>query len=116
MKEIEYQDFSLATHNKNWQINKANVCQFELTFKCGLHCKHCYSDCFNNPSSISRELDTKQIKLILDKVYAAGCFWLCFSGGDPLAREDFLGIYSYAKQKGFIITVFTNGYSMNDGI
>lgn len=112
MKEIQYKSFSLKTHKKNWQINSPNVCQFELTFRCGLHCKHCYTDCYNKSDYSKDELSTKEIKLILDKVYNAGVIWLCFTGGDPLTRKDFLDIYSYAKDKGFIITIFTNGYSM----
>jgi len=112
MQKQQYKIFSLKTHKNNWQTNKPNVCQFELTFACGLRCKHCYTDCYNNPGDIKNELSEKQIKLILDKVYNAGVLWLCFTGGDPLARKDFLDIYYYAKKKGFIITVFTNGYSM----
>lgn len=116
MKEIQYKDFSLKTHEKNWRRNKPNVCQFELTFKCSLHCKHCYSDCYNNPSYIKKELNTKQVKYIIDKIHKIGVFWLCFTGGDPLEREDFLEIYSYAKDKGFLITIFTTGYSLTKEI
>ncbi|MBL7197438.1 MAG: radical SAM protein [Candidatus Omnitrophica bacterium] len=116
MREIQYKNFSLRTHNKNWQINKPNVCQFELTFSCDFHCLYCYSDCYNNPSHIKDELSTEAVKAILDKVYDAGCLWLCLTGGDPLKREDFLEIYAYAKQKGFIITIFTNGYSLTKSI
>lgn len=116
MKEISYKTFSLRTHKKNWQIKRPNVCQFELTFACTLHCQHCYSDCYNRPSFLKKELNTKQVKLILDRVYNAGVIWVCFTGGDPLKREDFLEIYSYAKNKGFIITIFTNGYSMTEEI
>jgi radical SAM protein with 4Fe4S-binding SPASM domain len=112
MKEIEYKEFSLKAHQKNWRIKKPNVCQFELTFKCGLHCKHCYTDCYNNSSDISKELNTKQVKIILDKVYDSGVVWLCFTGGDALTRKDFLEIYKYAKNKGFLITIFTNLCSM----
>jgi MoaA/NifB/PqqE/SkfB family radical SAM enzyme len=116
MKETQYRSFSLRTHKKNWRINSPNVCQFELTFKCSLHCRHCYADCYNKPDFIKDELDTKKIKLILDKVYSAGAIWLCLTGGDPLARKDFLEIYSYAKNKGFIVTLFTNAYSMTEEI
>jgi radical SAM protein with 4Fe4S-binding SPASM domain len=116
MQEIQYRNFSLKTHKKNWHLKSPNVCQFELTFRCGFHCKHCYADCYNKPDFIKNELDTEKIKLILDKVYNAGVIWLCFTGGDPLTRKDFLEVYSYAKIKGFIITVFTNGYSMTKQI
>ncbi len=113
MRIIPYKHFSLKFHKKNWQNRRPNVCQFELTFGCELHCKHCYSDYYNRARFIRRELNTQEAKLILDKVYNRGMLWLCFTGGDPLTREDFLELYGYAKNKGFIITIFTNGYSMN---
>ncbi len=116
MREIQYKNFSLSTHKKNWRIKKPNVCQFELTFNCGLHCKHCYTDGYNRQAYLKKELDTQEVKFILDKVYQAGTVWLCFTGGDPLTREDFMDVYSYAKDKGFIITIFTNAYSMTEEI
>lgn len=116
IEEIEYKDFSWQTHSKNWQLKKPNVCQLELTFNCPLHCQHCYSDCYNNPSSIKKELGTRQIKDIIDQAKMMGVVWLCFTGGDPLARADFLNIYSYAKSQGFLITIFTSGYSLTEKI
>lgn len=116
MREVQYKNFSWQTHKKNWKLKKPNVCQFELTFGCGLHCKHCYTDCYNKPGYLKKELNTKEIKFILDKVYQAGAIWLGFTGGDPLTRKDFLDIYSYAKGKGFIVTIFTNAYSMTKEI
>lgn len=116
MKEIQYKTFSLRTHKKNWQIKKPNVCQFELTFGCGLNCNYCYASCYNKAEYIKKELDTQQVKFILDKVYDSGVIWLCFTGGDPLTRTDFLELYSYAKDKGFIITIFTDGYSLTKKI
>jgi len=97
-------------------LKRINTCQFELTFRCELQCKHCYTDCFNNPSYSKGELTTKEVFHILDKAYKSGVIWMCFTGGDPLFRNDFLNIYSYAKKKGFIITVFTNAFSMNKQI
>ena len=116
MRELQYKDFSLNTHKKNWRLKKPNFCQFELTFKCGLHCAHCYCDCYNSPSHIKRELNTEQAISIIDKMHSMGVIWLCLTGGDPLARGDFLKIYSHAKDKGFLITVFTTGYSLTEEI
>lgn len=112
MKEIQYKTFSRQTHEKNCKLKRFSVCQFELTFKCGLHCKYCYTDCYNRPRNIGEELKTREVKIILDKIFDTGVIWLCFTGGDPLARKDFLEIYSYARDKGFLITIFTNAYSM----
>lgn len=109
MKQLQYKDFSLKFHEKNWRKGQPNVCQLELTFACPLHCRHCYTDCYNNPKDLKKELTTKQVIHLLDKVYNSGVLWLCLTGGDPLAREDFLKIYTYARKKGFIVTVFTSG-------
>ena len=116
MELSSYKKFSLKFHKKNWSNNRINYCQFELTFACGLHCRHCYIDCYNRPSLVKKQLSTASVKIILDKLFQEGALWLCFTGGDPLARSDFLEIYGYAKKKGFIITIFTNAYSMNKEI
>ncbi|OGW83551.1 MAG: hypothetical protein A2987_04075 [Omnitrophica bacterium RIFCSPLOWO2_01_FULL_45_10] len=109
MRQIEYSRFSLGLHNANWRNDRPNVCQFELTFKCPLHCRHCYTDCYNDPEEIRKELTTKQAISILDKIYHSGIPWLTFTGGDPLARNDFFEIYSYARRRGFIIIILTSG-------
>lgn len=116
MKELKYKDFSLKTHQKNWQKKKPNVCQFELTYKCPISCRHCYANCYKKPSLIKKELTTKEVFKILDKVYNANVLWLCLTGGDPLSQSDFLPIYNYARKKGFIITVFTPGILINQKI
>lgn len=116
MRELPYQDFSLNSHQKFWHSENPATCQFELTFGCNLHCRHCYSDCYNNPKDLKKELTTKQIISVLNKIYDSGVFWLCLTGGDPLTKKDFLGIYAYAKKKGFIVTIFTNATLVTDEV
>jgi radical SAM protein with 4Fe4S-binding SPASM domain len=41
-----------------------------------------------------------------------GVLWLCFTGGDPLARPDFCELYAYARKKGFLTMIFTSGFSL----
>ena len=116
MKEKAYHKFSFDFHKKNWHKGRPNFCQFELTFRCGLRCQHCYTDCYNTRACIDKELATPDIISIIDKVHAARIQWLCFTGGDPVARDDFLDIYTYAKKKGFILIIFTSGYSITKEI
>jgi radical SAM protein with 4Fe4S-binding SPASM domain len=61
-------------------------------------------------------LSTSQWKKILDEIRQQGCLYLTFTGGEPLIRRDFLMLYSYAKKKGFIIIIFTNGQVLNQEI
>jgi radical SAM protein with 4Fe4S-binding SPASM domain len=83
---------------------------FELTFRCNLRCAHCYCNLsLNDQEAIEKELTTEEVFNILDQIAEAGCLWLLITGGEPLLRKDFLEIYTYAKKKGFIITLFTNG-------
>jgi radical SAM protein with 4Fe4S-binding SPASM domain len=35
--------------------------------------------------------------------------WILYTGGEIFARKDFLDIYTEAKKRGFLITLFTNG-------
>jgi radical SAM protein with 4Fe4S-binding SPASM domain len=79
--------------------------QIDLTYRCNLKCQHC----FIVPEVDKQELKFKEITSIIDKIYAAGCLWLCLSGGEPFLREDFLDIYTYGRKKGFLISIFTNG-------
>jgi len=39
----------------------------------------------------------------------AGCLFLLLTGGEPLLRPDFGDVYRYAKQKGLLVSLFTNG-------
>jgi len=57
----------------------------------------------------SDELTYEEHCRILDQITEAGCFWLLYTGGEIFVRPDFLDIYTYAKRKGLLITLFTNG-------
>ncbi len=114
IEEKEYMDWSRRVHADH--AAQPIVMQVELTYRCPLHCLHCYSDCYNNAGSAGRELSTKDMMRLLDKLRDAGCLWLTFTGGDPMARRDFLALYEYAKRRGFILTVFTSLAALTDEI
>ena len=65
------------------------------------------------PDARRRELTKEEHFRVLDELAEMGCFWLLYTGGEIFARKDFLEIYTYAKQKGFLITLFTNGTIIN---
>jgi radical SAM protein with 4Fe4S-binding SPASM domain len=76
----------------------------ELTHRCNLACKHCYIDIHE-----SEELSLVEIKSIIDQLADAGSLYLMFTGGEPLMRKDFFDIAFYARKKGFLILLMTNG-------
>jgi len=82
----------------------------ELTRRCPLKCVHCYNNLpLDDPEAQRQELTYKEHCRIIDEITEAGCLWLLFTGGEIFVRKDFLDIYTYAKQKGLLITLFTNG-------
>ncbi len=129
MKKIQAGYFFQRLSNKktHFPLNA----HLELTYRCNLNCIHCYckgledtvsgnrlsvSGANRKPQTANRELTTEEWKEILDEIYREGCLWLTITGGEPLIRDDFLEIYSYAKAKGFIITLFTNGLLLTEKI
>jgi len=108
--EISYTEFGERLNNEAVAKRIPLSGSFELTFRCNLRCAHCYCNLpINDRDAIEKELTTEEVFNILDQIAEAGCLWLLITGGDPLVRQDFLEIYTYAKKKGFIITLFTNG-------
>ncbi len=82
----------------------------DLTYRCNLNCVHCYCNLpANDATALASELTTEEIFRILDETAAAGTLFLLMTGGEPLLRRDFKDIYLYAKKKGFLINLFTNG-------
>jgi len=80
----------------------------DLTHRCNLRCIHCYLG-DRSDRMLHEEMSTKQILSVLDQITEAGCLYFLITGGEPLLRTDFPEIYSYAKEKGLLVSVFTNG-------
>lgn len=81
----------------------------ELTERCNNNCIHC---CINLPVNDQfakeREMNTGQIKAILQEAADMGCFQVRFTGGEPLLRDDFEELYLFARSKGLKVLIFTN--------
>ncbi len=107
---ISYAQFGEQLNRQVMEKRLPVNASIELTFRCNLRCAHCYCNLpLNDQDAIKKELKSEEIFHIFDQMAEAGCLWLLLTGGEPLLREDFLEIYTYAKKKGFITTLFTNG-------
>jgi radical SAM protein with 4Fe4S-binding SPASM domain len=116
MKSQKLVSFYEKLHNR--KVHFPLKGQIELTDRCDLSCVHCYCKAqgVTKQGPQGGELSTLEWHKIIDAIYQEGCLWLTFTGGDPLVRDDFLEIYSYAKNKGFIISLFTNGLRLTGRI
>lgn len=107
-KHITDSDFEQWVH-----LRQPYVATFELTPKCNFQCIHCYLGTHRQDNS---ELTYEQVIHILDELEKAGVLQLALTGGECTLRKDFCKIYKYAKQKGFLVTVFTNASNITKEI
>jgi radical SAM protein with 4Fe4S-binding SPASM domain len=117
MEQISYGEFSGVMHQRQTGQRTPQQVSIEVTRRCPLECQHCYNNLpMGDQDARSREMTTEEHFRMLDELVEMGCFWLLYTGGEIFARRDFLEIYTYAKQKGFLITLFTNGTLINEKI
>ncbi len=110
-------DFIREFNRKSEQLRTPISGSIELTRRCNLKCVHCY---LGNTLSLQKrrdsEMSTSQVLSVIDEIAEAGCLYLLITGGEPLLRKDFSRIYSHAKQRGMVLTIFTNGTLVTDRI
>jgi len=110
MSEVRYSEFAQSMYGRVFDKRVPFDGMLEITDRCNNRCVHCCVNQDVDDQSIrDRELSAQDIFKILDDIERRGCMWLLLTGGEPLVRSDFPEIYTYAKKKGFLISLFTNG-------
>jgi AdoMet-dependent heme synthase len=86
-----------------------------LTRRCNLNCAHCYLDAGTRETDNSGELNTGEVKALLDDI--AGLSdetMVVFTGGEPLLRGDLTELVAHASGLGLMAVLGTNGMMLND--
>jgi radical SAM protein with 4Fe4S-binding SPASM domain len=79
---------------------------WNFTNRCNLRCKHCYQ---NAGQFLANELNTNEALNVVKDLSESDVSSIAFSGGEPLLRQDFFKVASYAKDSGMYVSVATNG-------
>jgi len=117
METKSYQDWSLSLHDRIVAQRVPIDGSIEVTRRCNLACVHCFNNlALGDQEACRKELTYEEHCRLLDEMAAEGCLWLLYTGGEIFVRKDFLDIYAYAKKKGFLITLFTNGTLITRGV
>jgi radical SAM protein with 4Fe4S-binding SPASM domain len=117
LEHLSYGAFSADLHQRQAGERVPLQVSIEVTRRCPLECLHCYNNLpMGDMDARRRELSKEEHFRVLDELVEMGCFWILYTGGEIFARKDFLEIYTYAKKKGFLITLFTNGTIINEQI
>ena len=110
MQSATYGDFSSLIHERQKGRRAPMEVSIELTHRCPLECQHCYNNLpMSDENARRQELSFDEHIRLLDELVEMGCLWILYTGGEVFARKDFLDIYTEAKKRGFLITIFTNG-------
>jgi radical SAM protein with 4Fe4S-binding SPASM domain len=110
VQELTYNDLTTVLHREGARARMPLDGMIEVTHRCPLACRHCYNNLpMADQEAREAELSLAEHVRIVDEITAAGCLWLCYTGGEIFARPDFLDIYTAAKDRGLLLTLFTNG-------
>ncbi len=81
----------------------------ELTERCNNRCVHCYINQPEDDQKIrAEEMETGFVLDILKQAADLGCLTACFTGGEPLLRDDFAELYLFARGLGLQVVIMTN--------
>ena len=82
----------------------------ELTHECNFNCHHCYlpREKYKKPLAIT------DYQLLCSNLEKMGVLNIVLTGGEVLIHPDFIDIYRLFKERGFLITVMTNGYAFTE--
>jgi radical SAM protein with 4Fe4S-binding SPASM domain len=117
MESVSYGAFSEGINSRLSGTRTPLSGTIEVTRRCPLTCLHCYNNLpMSDAEAHRRELSYDELCRLMDDMAEAGCLWLLLTGGEIFARPDFLDIYTYAKKKGFLVTLFTNGTLVTERI
>lgn len=103
---------------KNFGLNKFThktipySAQIEVTLRCNASCPFCSIPLLPT-SFMYNEMNTNQIKYIIEQIAALGVNVLSFTGGEPTLRKDLPELIDYAtKFHDLEVGIATNGYFM----
>lgn len=83
-------------------------CLWELSTTCDLRCAICYL-----PHFTDRGPDRARALALADELVAAGIFYVCLLGGEPLLRPDLEAIVERLRDGGVYTKVITNGRTLS---
>jgi len=97
----------LKWHFNYYILNKPTplICGFYITSNCNLKCDMC--NLWRNPKK--EEFDFDLFKKVVDDLSKSGCYYLSFTGGEPLVAKNIFEMLAYSKERIPFVHMVTNG-------
>lgn len=87
--------------------------QIDLSWKCNLHCRHCYLD---DTRLIDTPLSKEEWEGVIRQIFEMRVPKLTFLGGEPLLGPNFFDLASFAFNLGFKLFSTTNGTLITESV
>lgn len=110
MLELGLGDSPLWDEPEDGTLAAPTEVHLTLTRRCNLRCPHCYTD--SSPEG-PEPLSTADAKEIVDELARMGVFHLALGGGESFLRADLFEIAAYARSKGIVPNLTTNGFAVD---
>ena len=90
---------------------------FELTPLCNFSCVMCYVHLSNEQmKQQGKMLSAEEWLSLAEEAKEMGTLNISLTGGEPFTRPDFWQIYSQLSQMGFMISILSNGYLIDEAV
>jgi len=95
-----------ALSGESYRVFPGVIAIWNLTNRCNLYCKHCYSSANQDTSG---ELSLREIEDVAKQLAEENIRFVILSGGEPLLREDIWDIAALLRDLGMKTYLSTNG-------
>lgn len=107
-REITINEFRERLNRASEKEETLLAASIEITSFCNFRCPHCYME-----GNAYKHISLDAFNRVLDELKKLGCLYLTLTGGEAILHPQFSEIYLKAYKAGFIISVFSNGYSLD---
>ena len=102
----------MTTQINTSSLSAPETVHLAITWRCGNKCWDCYIE--RHKDQIKREMNTKELLKVIDKISDFGVFQIAVGGGEPLIRDDIEEILSHASHKALTIHLTSGRHDISD--
>jgi len=106
MRELGCQESPLWEQPDTGFLSAPLEVHFSVTNACSARCRHCYMDSGEKDAG---EMTGDEFRRAIDLLAEMGVFHIALGGGEALERPDFFELAAYARSRGIVPNLTTNG-------
>lgn len=117
LSELTWEEYRKKLRGKSRDENIPYTANLELTPRCNFSCKMCYVHLTDDEAKkIGRERTAREWIDMGKQIFDSGTLMLLLTGGEVLLRPDFREIYEAYSEMGFVLSMFSNGYLLDEKV